>query len=305
MQPSKTEAFWRRHVESWRSSSLTQTAQYWGSIFKGPSLAALSLAYSAVYVVHPCAVITMASESFLARAERHLGKWLVAFAGVWLFAAVALTLYRASRSICSVGLADFFNKLKLSDAGDFVAGVIAVPAFIYLVRGFLTQQQELKASVDALNAQEAQMKAQAEALISQGRILERQLELAEAARLAATEPRFVLRRFVYARGREYSDAEIEVHADANWLLELRCEQHEVFDVELTIEPADQRVQIPEMPVRQLHLPVGGTLGRQLIPRQPSFPSELLFVVRYRRKDLTIGLQRLWMSADGHAHRLYS
>src|SRR5688572_28363401 len=107
----------------------------------------------------------MTSDSLLARAENVFAKWIVIVAGAWLVAATVFTGYRVWLAICAVGIVEFVNKLKLSDAGDYAAGVIAVPAFIYLVRGFITQQHELQASVAALNAQEVQMKAQAQAIV--------------------------------------------------------------------------------------------------------------------------------------------
>lgn len=240
----------------------------------------------------------MVPESFSTRVEKFLEKWMMPFAAVWLIGASIFTVFRMGLAISKVGWVDFLLTVKLSDAGDYVAGMIAVPAFIYLVRGFLTQQRELQASVTALNAQEEQMKAQAQALITQGQILARQLELAEAERLEATEPRLTGSLVMWAAGQQITTATMG-HNQWHWLLKLQCQDHEMYKVAVTpvwLEDA----AIPE--VREADEIEAVRVSQEFysvsIPRRDDMPRSLYFKISYRRKDRTKGEQTICVNENG-------
>lgn len=69
---------------------------------------------------------------------------------VWLGLSVALVLWKR----------DTVGNLGLNDWGDFLAGVSAPIAFLWLVLGYLQQGDELKQNTAALRAQEEQLRLQ-------------------------------------------------------------------------------------------------------------------------------------------------
>lgn len=86
---------------------------------------------------------------------------------------------------------DVALQLSLNEWGDFLAGMMAPLAFLWLIVGYGLQRKELKANTDALLYQRDEMANQAKELIEQTQLMKIS---AEAAQSQASELRSTNRR---------------------------------------------------------------------------------------------------------------
>lgn len=63
-------------------------------------------------------------------------------------------------------------KLTINEWGDFLAGVTAPIAFLWLIIGYYLQRNELKMNTEALHAQQKELSKQVEELSKQNAILQ-------------------------------------------------------------------------------------------------------------------------------------
>ena len=79
-------------------------------------------------------------------------KWAIGATIVWVIGIVVLQVY----------LGNSFSKMAPNEWGDFLAGLMAPPAFLWFVLAYLQQSKELRLNTEALRLQERELRNQVE-----------------------------------------------------------------------------------------------------------------------------------------------
>lgn len=190
-----------------------------------------------------------------------------------------------------VGVAGLLKGYSLSAAGDFLAGVAAVPALAWLVVAYYVQWRELEAASDAIREQNV--------------LHRQQLRLAELERLQATDPRFAVRLTGVDGPLHVPQKDVisgQLPASASYRIIIRNFGNAVRDVRAEFVNVPNSLEYASASAAVSDLPEKGGFNLDL-PWRRGFPCAMKLVIRYTRLDTSSGQQEFFLDADGKIDRL--
>lgn len=192
-----------------------------------------------------------------------------------------------------VGIDGLLKGYSLSAAGDFLAGVVAVPALAWLVVAYYVQWRELEATSEAIREQTD--------------LHRKQLRLAELERLQATDPRLSV-KLTAVDGPLHIDVRNMLNglapASASWRIIVRNFGNPVRDVRAEFVEAPERLDYANVTASAEELPANGGFNLNL-PWRNGFPCPMRLVISYSRADTSTGQQEFFLDVDGKIRRLVS
>jgi hypothetical protein len=232
------------------------------------------------------------------RGARNVPEWLgwlqsrlPALTLAWVVVCVIAVLIKLCYWLPVAGLSGLLKGYSLSAAGDFLAGVAAVPALAWLVVAYYVQWRELEATSEAIREQTD--------------LHRKQVRLAELERLQATDPRFSVKLTAVDGPLHIPVRDIisgRAPDSAKYRIIVQNFGNHVRDVTAEFVDAPESLAYANVTATAAELPPRGGFNLDL-PWRTGFPCAMRLLLSYTRLDTSRGQQEFFINPDGQIRRL--